>query len=458
MSPSSQLPVAIVGGGITGLAAAHALARRGIPFRLFEATDRTGGSVRTERDDAGWLIEAGPNSLQLTPGVAQLVDALGLRPKLQTADPAAKKRFIVRRGCLVALPSSPPALLASSAFSLPAKLRLLRELFQQPRQRPSDVDLATFIRDHLGDEWVDYALSPFISGIYAGDATQLSARHAFPTLWRLEQECGSLLRGQLASARTKRRLGEPRGPTPIVSFADGLATLTEALAAQLPAGAVELEASVETLTPGPPWQLIWRRGGETHRETFSAVALAAPAGAIAQLHFGTAGERPLAALTDLSYPPVSSLFLGFRRDDIAHPLDGFGLLAPPCETQPMLGVLFSSSLFPARAPAGHAALTVIVGGALHPDITLLPTPALLDRLQPALARLLGVATAPVFIRRHDWAHAIPQYNLGHERFLETIAACERTFPNLFIGGPVRDGISLPQCLIAGQTLATRLRP
>ena len=468
---SSQLPVAIVGGGITGLAAAHRLAVQGRPFRLFEASARLGGNILTERTDE-WLYEAGPNSLQLTPAVAALLGELKLTPL--HARPAAKNRYLVRDGRPVAAPSSPPAFLKSPLFSASAKLRLLTEFLSRPRRRTADLSLADFTRAHFGDELVNYALRPFVSGVFAGDADQLSARLAFPALWEAERAHGSLLRAQLASAKARRSRGEPAGPPPIVSFPNGLSELPGALAARLPAGSISLNTRVTALTPpaapGQPWQLHSTQSSasasgsasDSSRSAlssglFSAVLLALPASALARLAIGPV-DRPLAALADITCPPVSALFLGYRHDQVAHPLDGFGMLVPPAERRSILGVLFNSTLFPDRAPDGHHALTVMTGGALQPDLARLDHAELLPRVRADLAALLGIRGEPVFIRRHVWPHAIPQYNLGYERFLETIAAVEAAHPGLFIGGHIRDGISLPNCLAAGEKLAARTLP
>lgn len=450
---SAQLPIAIIGGGITGLTAAYRLARQGRPFRLFEAASRLGGNIRSERHD-GWLLEAGPNSLQLTPAVSQLLVELGLSPL--TASTEAKNRYIVRKGRPVPAPASPSEFLKSPLFSVTAKLRLLGDLIQRPRKRSDDVSLATFVADHLGSELVDYGLRPFVSGVYAGDAQKLSARHSFPSLWDAERTHGSLIRAQLAAARTKRTRGEPTGPAPIVSFPDGLETLPHVLATRLPAGSVELNARVTDLVPGKPWKLRWERPGlATQTETFSAVILALPAAALAALPIGQMGERPLAGLADIEYPPVSSFFLGYKRDQITHALDGFGMLVPPLEHRVALGVLFNSTLFPGRAPAGHVALTVMTGGALRPDLARLEDGPLLTLVRNDLAGLLGVRGDPVFVRRNVWPRAIPQYNLGYERFLDLIARTESAYPGLLIGGHVRDGISVPNCLAAGERLAAR---
>ena len=184
---NSELPVAIIGGGITGLAAAHRLARQGRAFRLFEASSRLGGNIRSER--AGdWLLEAGPNSVQLTPALAKLLDELALPPLL--ADPAAKNRYLVRDGRPLPAPSSPFSFLGSPLFSASAKLRLFGDLFKRPRQRDADINLADFVADHFGPELVDYGLRAFVSGVYAGDAQKLSARHSFPSLWEAERTHG----------------------------------------------------------------------------------------------------------------------------------------------------------------------------------------------------------------------------------------------------------------------------
>lgn len=452
-TPSAHLPIAIIGGGITGLAAAHRLVRQGRNVRLFEASARLGGSIRTEREN-DWLLEAGPNSLQLTPGISTLLAELGLNPL--TASDEAKNRYIVRKGRPVPAPSSPPAFLSSPLFSPAAKLRLFGDLFRLPRKRTQDVSLADFVGGHFGSELVDYGLRPFVSGVYAGNAQTLSARHSFPSLWEAERTHGSLIRGQIAGAKAKRARGEPAGPSPIVSFPEGLETLPRTLAARLPAGSVELNARVAGLVPGQPWKLTWSHpGGEPRTESFSTVILALPAAALAALPISRMGDRPLGELADIEYPPVSSLFLGYKREQVRHPLDGFGMLVPPAEHRVALGVLFSSALFAGRAPAGHVALTVMTGGAIRPDLARLDDAPLLTLVRNDLAELLGVHGDPVFVRRTVWPRAIPQYNLGYERFLDLIARTETEHPGLLIGGHVRDGISIPNCVAAGEKLAAR---
>ncbi len=460
MEVGGKKSIVILGAGLTGLAAAHRLHALGHRVRLFEQTNRTGGAIGTEVTADGWLIERGPNSLLTGSASAAtvLIRELGLESESVPASPAARHRYIVRDGRLQPAPLSPPGLLRSRLFSFRAKLRLLRELFTRARVRTTDITLAEFVRSHFGQEFVDYALEPFVSGVYAGNPAKLSARHAFPALWSLEQKHGSLIRGQAALARARRARGETAPG--IISFRRGLQVLPDALAARLPAGALSLNARIEALLPGgtkshPRWSVVWHDGRTAQTEEFDAVISALPAAGLASLRFGPLAERPLAALENIEHPPVASLFLGYRRAQITHPLDGFGVLVPTRESRSVLGIIFSSSLFADRAPAGHVALTVMVGGTRQPDLAALPPEVLLARIQPDLVALLGVSSDPVFFRHAAWRRAIPQYNLGYEQYFEAMAACERAFPGLFIGGQARDGIAMPACIAAGEKLAAR---
>ncbi len=442
--------MAVVGAGLTGLSAAWHLRRAGRDVAVFDVAESPGGVIQSERHAGGWLVESGPNSLQETPAVAALLRELGLESVRQEASSAAKNRYVLRDGRLCPLPLSPPDFFRSGVFSVRTKLRVVRELFHRRLPRLNDLPLADFFREHFGQELLDYALDPFVSGIYAGDAAKLSARHSFPSLWKAEHEHGSLIRAQIASAKARRSRGEPPGPPPIVSFAEGLATLPRALAGALPAGSLRLGHSVRHITPSRAGWIL----DVSPAERFSHVLLALPAPALARLAVGAPGAATsLASLDHLEHPSVASLFLGFRRTDVAHPLDGFGALMPSVEKRSILGVLFNSTLFPGRAPENHVALTVMVGGARHGDLARHPLEYQMHVVQRELGALLGVKADPVFVRRTVWPRAIPQYQLNHDSHLEVISAAETRHPGLHVGGPVRDGIGLPACLAAGERLA-----
>lgn len=451
--------VAVIGGGVTGLTAAWRLAAAGHSVRLFESAPRLGGSVRTEAAE-GWIVEAGPNSFQdSSPEIGGMIGELGLGPERIEPDPAAKHRFIARGGRLVALPtpSDVAGLVSTPLFSFGTKLKITGESARTPRPRKEDTSVADLVRDHFGAEVLEKVVQPVIGGIFAGDAERLSTKHAFPKIWEAEGKTGSLVRAGLEAAR-KRREGGLAGAAPLVSFRRGLQALTDALAARLAPGSVQLGAQVRSIGPAPGrrWRAAWDGAGGPGAELFDAVVLAIPAWALAQLEVGGAGERPLASLGAIEHPPVASVFAGFRRDRVEHRLDGFGVLVPASERRSVLGVIFSSSLFPGRAPEGHVALTAFVGGALQPELARLPKDELVARVCGDLRALLGAQGEPAFARHTLWPRAIPQYNLGYGSHLEAIAACERGHPGLLIGGNARDGISLSDCIMSGTALAKRV--
>lgn len=449
---SNTKRVAVIGGGITGLSAAYRLTRKHQSVVLFEAGSRTGGSIHSLSEN-GWLCEVGPNTLlEGEPELDSIIDELGLRGERIEGGASSKNRYIVRDSRLCALPMSPPSLISSKLFSAGTKIRLFTELLQRPRTRPEDVSLARMIEDHFGREAVDYGLNPFVSGVYAGDPSLLSAKFSFPKLWEIEQTKGSIIRGQIAAAKQRKSLGRPKPK--IISFKKGLRTIVDALAAAVPTESIRLDTAVRgVFQEGNRWRVVAEsKTSGLVEELVDAVVCALPAHGLARLAIGAPDAFPLNPLGQIAHPPVTSLFLGYRREQVAHPLDGFGALIPAVEKRNELGILFSSSLFQDRAPDGHVALTVMVGGMRQPEIGRLSQDELLDRVTPDLRELLGVSGVPVFLKCHQWPMAIPQYNLGYGRFLEMIEACEKANPGLHIGGNARDGIAVPSCLVSGLRL------
>jgi oxygen-dependent protoporphyrinogen oxidase len=451
------MKVAVLGGGITGLTAAWKLQLAGHEVRLLESSARPGGSVRTDRAE-GWLVEAGPNALQETPEVASLLAELGLLPERIVAAPQARNRYIARGGELVALPtpSDVTGLISTPLLSFGSKLKVTSEVARSPRTRGADVSVAELVRDHFGSEILERFVQPFIGGIYAGDAERLSAQYAFPKVWEAERTSGSLVRAGLEASKRRKALGLP--PSSLVSFREGLQALPDALAAGLGGKSILLNTEVQSLDPmaGGRWRVGWEgpQGGAS--APFDRVVAALPAWSLARLTIGAAGRRPLAELAQIEHPAVASLFLGFRREQVRHPLDGFGVLVPASEKRSVLGVIFSSSLFDGRAPEDHVALTAFAGGALHADIAALPKKDLMARVQDDLQEMLGAAGKPAFVRHTLWKRAIPQYNLGYGRHLQAFDECEQAHPGLLFGGNTRDGISLPDCILSGARLAQRV--
>lgn len=446
---SSARRIAVLGGGITGLTAAWRLQRGGCAPVVFELAAQSGGAIGAVARD-GWLHELGPNSLlEGSAEVAAFIDDVGLGGRRIYAASSAKQRYIVRDGRMIAMPGSPWAFLGTPMFSWRAKLALLGEPWRRPLPADAEESVADFVVRRLGREFLDYAINPLVGGVYAGDPTLLSVRQAFPKLHALEHAHGSLIRGAWARRNVS---GGPKGR--IFSFPDGLQELPFALARSL-GPAVRLGHSVRGLARGEAgWRVEFESGGVCRVETFDAVVCALPAGVMAALPLENvpAGAR-LAVLGEIKHPPVASVFTGYTRAQVRHPLDGFGVLVPQVERRQILGTLFSSTLFPGRAPEGHVALTTFVGGMRDPQLAGLDDHALLRVVQGDLASLLGASGAPVFTRVQRWPRAIPQYTLGYQRFKDAITAVEAAAPGLFIGGNCRDGISLANCIESGRRLA-----
>jgi protoporphyrinogen/coproporphyrinogen III oxidase len=447
MLPTS--PVAVLGAGITGLTAAWHLQKSGLKPVVFEAASRVGGAIGAHHD-GDWLHELGPNSLlEGSAEVATFINDLGLGGRRLYAAEAAKNRYVVRDGRLVAMPASPGGFMGTKLFSWRAKLGLAGEPFRGRGDYSRDESVADFVVRRLGREFLDYAVNPFVGGVYAGDPARLSVQHAFPKLHALEKEHGSLLRGALARRNAS---GGPKGR--IFSFPQGLEELPQGIAHSL-GDAVRLRCPVRFIRRlHAGWEIEYEKEGVIARETVAAVLCALPADALAAVRFeGVPGAEQLAVLREIEHPPVASVFTGYRRAEVGHPLDGFGVLMPAVEQGRILGALFSSTLFPGRAPRGFVAITSFVGGTRQPELARLDDGELLATVRAELGRLLAVVAEPSYVHVARWPRAIPQYTLGYQRFKDVFAAMETGAPGLFIGGNARDGISLANCIASGKRLA-----
>jgi oxygen-dependent protoporphyrinogen oxidase len=437
--------VIVVGGGISGLASAWGLEQRGARVILLESAARTGGCIGTAREH-GCLLESGPNSaLETTPLIGSLLDGLGIAGARIPVDPHARNRYILREGKLVALPLSPFAFLTTPLFSTRAKLRLVRELFVGAGKANVEESVADFVRRRLGGEFLDYAINPFVGGVYAGDPEILSLSAAFPRLHELERRHGSLIRGQLLGARARARDPEmSKQSATMFAFQDGMQTLTDAIARRL--ARVELGAEVSGVTLGGNGCVVTALSAGASREFHArAVLLAVPAYAASKLVAPWAPQAA-AALAAVPYPPVAVVHSAYRRNAIAHSLDGFGMLVPQCEHRQILGTIFSSTLFANRAPDGQALLTTFVGGTRQPELALLDEREISRRVQAEHAALLGVSGNPELVRVTRWLRAIPQYEIGHAKRVACVEEAERDFRGLYFCANYRGGIAIGDCI------------
>jgi oxygen-dependent protoporphyrinogen oxidase len=440
--------VAVIGAGITGLTAAFSLKRRGVPVRVYEATSRVGGVIRTTRS-GGYLAESGPNTiLETSPVIGRVLTDAGVAARRIDPSPATRARFVVSHRRPVEVPAGPLGLMTTPLFSTRAKLRVLMEPFVRRRRDGAEESVAQFVVRRLGAEFLDRAVDPMVAGIYAGDPHALSLTHAFPRIKALEDDYGSLILGQVLCARARR--GEASSDrAPMFSFDEGLQVLPDALAADLGA-AVTLDSPVGGITRSNEGWTVAAPGGAAEH---AAVLFCGTGPSLASLRLD--GE-PLAALSMIRYAPVASVVLGFRREEVAHPCAGFGLLVPRVEGLRILGTIFSSSLFPGRAPEGHLALTSYVGGDRHPELASLPAEQLETIVRGDLRALLGATGAPTFRHHAFYPQAIPQYEVGYGRVLARMAEIEARAPGFFIAGHVRDGVSLGASISAGVRAAERV--
>jgi oxygen-dependent protoporphyrinogen oxidase len=451
-------PVAIIGGGITGLTAAFSLRQRGLPVLLLEAADRVGGVVQSIRRN-GYLAEFGPNSiLETSPVISDLVRDLGLESRRFYSLPSAEKRYVVRDKRPVPIPSSPAGFLTTPLFSFPAKLRVLVEPFIGRAPEGVEESIAQFVLRRLGQEFLDYAIDPLVAGIYAGNPRLLSVPQAFPKLYALEQRYRSLFLGQVLGARARKRSGEvSKQSAKKLSFDDGLQVLIDTLQSRLE-GAIETSAPVHALRRADgSWFIELERGANGSRVECGAVLLALPSHKIASLEIKTAPALDLSPLAEVYYPSVASVVLGFRRAEVQHPLDGFGMLIPEKEGFDILGALFSSSLFPHRAPQGEVLITCYLGGARAPRLPLNPPEELAEIALKNLATILGVRGRPTFQHVAVYPQAIPQYNLGFGKVRALMNDMELKAPGLFVAGHARDGVSLGDSIVSGHKAAGRIQ-
>lgn len=449
--------VAIVGAGITGLTAAFRLQLKEIPVTLYEASNRVGGVIQSLRQD-GFLAEFGPNTiLDTSPKIGELIRSAGLEQRMMYSDARANNRYLVRRHQTVAMPASLSSFLRTELFSWPAKLRLFREPFIRRWDNQYEESIAQFVLRRLGQEFLDYAIDALVAGVYAGDPYRLSVMHGFPKLYALEQKYGSLIKGQILGARERKRRAEvSKQDAKKISFDEGLQVLPDTLRARL-SGAVKLNAPVTfARRNGQTWSVAIMAQGREEQQEHEAVLLTIPTHKLANLQFDAEVRSKLAPLDKIHYPPVASVVLGFRRQDVAHPLDGFGMLIPKVENFHILGTLFSSSLFPNRAPQGFVTLTSYLGGMRNPDLALRPVDELFAMTVQDLRVLLGISGQPVFQNCVLYQRAIPQYEVGYGQFKEAMDQAETTAPGLFLAGHFREGISLSDSILSGLQAAERI--
>ncbi len=440
----------IIGAGISGLTAAYKLHQAGVPVRVIEASERVGGLIQTHQK-AGFTFEGGPNTFPNSAlEILSLCEALGLQPK--AAHAKANKRYLFLKNKLTALPNQPWQAFTTPLLSIPGKIRLLCEPFKANRPA-DDISVAGFFAYRLGREVVDNLVDPFISGIYAGNVEALSLPVVFPKLWQWVQDSGSLFAGAKQTAKLAKENNLPKKPPmKLLSFENGLQTLTDALAAALPEHSILLNQQVVRIEKNEEDYLVRLHTGEWL--SCKALVLATPAYVSAQL---------LEALVPVAVEPLSRIpyngltvtHLGYEQNRIKHPLDGFGCLIPRRENIPLLGTIWASSLFPERAPAGKVLLSNFLGGAHHLEVLGWKASQVQGQVVRDLQKVFHIqgSLEPVFSEVTYYERAIPQYNLGHRHRIATIEAALKRHPQIQLAGNYIHGIALNECVKSGLVAA-----
>lgn len=451
------MKIVIVGAGISGLATAHALLEKqpGLDLVVLEASDRIGGKVWSDKTSEGYLCEGGVNAfLDNKPKTLTLSRELGLEPV--TSFDASRFRFVYSEKQLHQLPSSPPAFLSSRLLSLPGRLRVMMETLV-PRGTGTDESLAEFAVRRLGREAFDKLIDPMASGVFAGNATQLSLKSCFPRIHEVETEFRSLILGLIKLQIRAKKSGAKNKPSAgpggnLTSFTDGMSVLPQAIADRL-GSRLRVSTPVESISRHGKKYVVHLSSGE--QIDTEHVILATPAYAQARILHDLAPEIS-SELNNIQYPSLSVCCLGYKREKIKHDLNGFGFLVPSREQRNILGTLWDASIFPNRAPEGHALLRTMVGGANNPDLALLPEDKLVDRVRRDLKEVMGVDAEPDFVRVYRHEQAIPQYNVGHAQRLENIELSLQKYPGLILTGNAYRGVALNDCVANAYSLAGKM--
>jgi len=488
--------VVIIGGGITGLAAAHRLLERSlesgkqIDLTVLEAGNRVGGIVQTRERD-GFLLESGPDSfISEKPAALALVKRIGLESHLIETNKDNRRSFIVRQGRLLPVPEGFQLLapsrwwpfVKSDIFSLSGKARMALDLVLPRRSlngNNSDESLAEFVRRRLGTEALERMAQPMVGGIYTADPERLSLQATMPRFLEMERDRRSLIRA--LRKQNRQKVSDLSGTSSetsgaryslFLSFDRGMQVLTDtlektisSLGSQLSTGmasgqtTIRVNTAIDSIAPeesvgghSPRWKLT-TSGNETLLA--DAICVALPAYISSRL-LGTVDPQLAAELAQISYASSATINLSFKRDDIPHPLDGFGFVVPFIEKRSLIACTFSSVKFADRAPAGHVLLRAFVGGALQPELLALDEDELLGRVLGDLRDLLGIEKAPLFTEVTKWERSMPQYHVGHVARVQRIDARLASVPGLALAGNAYSGLGIADCIRSGEAAADRI--
>ncbi len=438
--------IVIVGSGLTGLATAYWLKKDGFKIKVIESTSVTGGNIKTEKHQ-NFIFDTGPNSgLETTPLIKKLVDELQLNEEFIYANKSANKRYILRNNVLHPLPLNPVDFIFSKLFSTKGKFRILMEPFIGKSKDGYYQSVAEFVRRRLGQEFLDYAINPFVSGVFAGDPENLSVKSAFPKLYRLEELYGGLFKGMIKGAKErKRRAEKSKQSAAMFSFKNGMSVLTKSLSYFLK-DEILLNHRVEKIVKDTnKFKVITNINNSLKEIEAKAILVTAPAYFTAEILKDLDGYL-FNQLNSIYYPPVLVLNAIYRKEKIGQALDGFGFLIPEKENKSFLGAIWNDSIFPNRGDENFASFTIFVGGARQAEIFNKDLNEIINIVLFEFEGIMKINSQPESIKYKLWEKAIPQYTIGYIEKEFAMTAFEQRNQGIFLGGNYRGGISVGDCI------------
>ena len=436
--------IGIIGAGISGLSLAYHLQKLDIPYILLEASDQAGGYIRTIKDNSTnhrtYILEQGPNSIMIDQEIQQIIEELGIDEELLPSNEVSQNRYVFKNGKYRKLPTKPSKLIFNRFFSFSSKLAIFKER-RRPKQTLENETLSQFFERRFSKEIVDYALNPFVAGIYAGDPAQLLISKTFPQLHEYEQNYGSVIKGMVKNKSIERRHTS--------SFKQGMQTLPKAFAQKL--DRLKLSLRVTNVQKTNEGYTIQTDDEQTFQVTQLVIATSAPA---AQQFLTESFPAFGQALGKIYYPPMIAVHSTYKRDAIKHPLDGFGGLNPKTEGLYTAGSIWTSAIFSGRCPEDEVLFTTFVGGTQSPQHTTNSKQVTLGKVHQELSEHYQISASPLYQNLCKWDRAIPQYDIN---ILDAHhIADELEQEQLFVCANWKDGISLPDCIKKGKKLAEKL--
>lgn len=439
--------VVVIGAGVSGLTVAHDLVAQGYDVQVLERQVTIGGNAISERFD-GFLMEHGPSTLNASvSGAMERIQALGLGETAGDLGPNVRKRYLVDGGKLSSISVHPLGFLLSGYLSPASRLTLATEIFRPKKRGDNEETIHAFVSRRFGREFADKVIDPMAAGLFMGDSRRLSINGAFPKLADMEEKFGSITRGILQAKR-----GSQPGRR-LYSWAGGMGEIPKALALSL-SGRIHVGTTVTRIVPSPNgFEVATANAGTLKTKT---IVLAVQPHVAATLLDDIEPEGA-AAVREIAAPPIGVVFLGYRKEQVSHPLDGLGFLSTKSNDRIISGAQFCSTMFEGRAPEGHVSISCYTGGARNPELANIPEAELVNMVTRELSDLLGIKGKPVVVRTRRWAVGLPQYELGHKARKGVLFSANQRLPGMFLTGNYLEGVSVANCMDSARITAAQVR-